>query len=102
MGIEIIVCGRTRIGPRALLARLGSLGMRSVLVEGGGATNWEFARLGLIDEMILCIAPRILGGLGSTPLVGGAGFARVAASPKMRLIGAARRGGELIVRYSKL
>ncbi len=102
MGIETIVAGATRVSVRTLLSRLWSLRVRSVLVEGGGAVNWDLARRGLIDEMTICVAPRLLGGLGAPGLLGGEGFARVASSPQMRLVSATRSAGELIMRYSKL
>ena len=102
MGIEVIVAGATRVSARALLSRLWSMRVRSVLVEGGGEVNWDLVRRGLVDEMAICVAPRVLGGAGARGLVGGEGFARVASSAQMRLVSAARAGGELVVRYSKL
>ncbi len=101
LGINVITSAK-KSGLKGLLAKLRGLGIRSILVEGGGATNWEFVRQNLVDEAIICIAPRLIGGAASSTLVDGAGFARVALSAKMRLCSCAKRSDELIVRYSKL
>lgn len=100
LGIEVIVPARGSL--RALLRKLSDLGIRSVLVEGGSATNWEFVRRGLVDEAIICVAPRLLGGDSAPSLVGGEGFARIASSQKMGLRSCTKRGNELILHYSQL
>lgn len=99
MGIEVAAAGRERASPRAALARLWRLGVRSVLLEGGSRANWAMVRAGLVDEAVLCVAPRLLGGAGAPGLLGGAGFARVATAPRATLASARLQGGELVVRY---
>lgn len=73
-GAEVIVCGSGRIDLPMLLDRLGEMGMRSVLVEGGGNTIWGFVRARLVDEFKVFISSTIIGGgLSPTP-VDGEGF----------------------------
>ena len=48
--------------------------MDRLLVEGGGELNWEFARLDLIDELFVTVAPTLLGGRDAPTLLEGAGF----------------------------
>ncbi len=62
----------------AMLRRLGTAGIDSVLVEGGGETAAAFLEAGLVDRITLFIAPKILGGTAAYPAVGGVGVARVA------------------------
>lgn len=100
-GAEVLVAGRREVRLRRLLSELHARGARSVLVEGGGATNWGFLREGLVDEAVIAVAPVALGGRGAPPLVGGAGFAAVAGAPRFRLDGASRLGGMAVLRYSK-
>jgi riboflavin-specific deaminase-like protein len=44
-----------------LLARLWQRGARTVLVEGGGRVLTSFLRAGLVDRIIITIAPLVLG-----------------------------------------
>ena len=46
----------------AVLAALSERGVRSVLVEGGGAVHRSLLDAGLVDRMELFIAPKILAG----------------------------------------
>ena len=50
-----------RVDLRALLAELYSLGVRSVMVEGGAAMITSFFSERLVDRLAVCIAPKILG-----------------------------------------
>lgn len=46
----------------ALLTRLGTLGALRVLCEGGGHLASALVRAGLVDELLLILAPKLLGG----------------------------------------
>jgi diaminohydroxyphosphoribosylaminopyrimidine deaminase/5-amino-6-(5-phosphoribosylamino)uracil reductase len=50
-----------RVDLRALLSELYSLGVRSVMVEGGAALITAFLCERLVDRLAVCIAPKILG-----------------------------------------
>ena len=51
-----------RVDLRALLSELySSLGVRSVMVEGGAALITSFLNDRLVDRLAVCIAPKILG-----------------------------------------
>lgn len=51
--------GRVDLG--ALLSDLYTLGVRSVMVEGGAALITSFLRDRLVDRLAVCIAPKVLG-----------------------------------------
>jgi diaminohydroxyphosphoribosylaminopyrimidine deaminase / 5-amino-6-(5-phosphoribosylamino)uracil reductase len=51
--------GRVDLG--ALLEDLWTLGVRSVMVEGGATLITGFLRAGLVDRLAVCVAPKILG-----------------------------------------
>jgi riboflavin-specific deaminase-like protein len=56
---------------RPLLARLRSeYGVRSILCEGGPGLNESLIREQLIDELLLCLAPKLAGGPPLTILTG--------------------------------
>jgi diaminohydroxyphosphoribosylaminopyrimidine deaminase/5-amino-6-(5-phosphoribosylamino)uracil reductase len=52
----------------AVLSDLRQGGVQSVLVEGGGKTSGAFLRAGLVDEIVLFIAGRLLGAGDATPV----------------------------------
>jgi len=62
-GASVSVCGP---GPRVDLAygmkELGHREIGSVLLEGGGRLNGSMLELGLVDKIILFIAPKLIGG----------------------------------------
>jgi 3,4-dihydroxy 2-butanone 4-phosphate synthase/GTP cyclohydrolase II len=52
-----------RIPLEALLAKLAALGIRRLMVEGGAQVITSFLAQGLVDWLVLTIAPVIIGGL---------------------------------------
>jgi diaminohydroxyphosphoribosylaminopyrimidine deaminase / 5-amino-6-(5-phosphoribosylamino)uracil reductase len=67
-----------RIDLRWLLKRLGSQGVVSLLVEGGGEVNASFLFHRLAQRVMFFYAPMILGGRTSLPAVGGEGAINLA------------------------
>jgi riboflavin-specific deaminase-like protein len=80
-----------RISLPELLGCLGELGLSSLMVEGGASVITSFLAQGLVDNLILTIAPVIIGGLGAIEAQG--------AVPHYRLDspGYERLGDDLIV-----
>ena len=68
---------RNRLDLKALLRQLSSLGVQSLLVEGGGETAWSFLREGLVDRLVWIISPKIIGGRQSKTSVEGEGVERL-------------------------
>ena len=66
---------------RVLLRRLYDMGIRSLMVEGGSKVITEFLGRQLVDQMIVTIAPRVVGGLNAVapfvPSVRSAGCGRL-------------------------
>lgn len=50
-----------KISPKTLLERLPSVGVCSLLVEGGAGVLSSFAEAGVIDELMIAYAPSIIG-----------------------------------------
>ena len=61
---------------RTLSTDLAARGVDRLMVEGGGTLNFELLRLGLVDELILYVAPLVFGGRSSPTLAAGSGFVR--------------------------
>jgi len=68
-----------RVDLRALAHKLGSAGVTSVLVEGGGEIHAYMIEHDLADELVIYIAPKVVGGPAKS-WVGGKGLASVAAA----------------------
>ena len=54
-----------RIDLRDVLSQLWRMGLGTVLVEGGAETHTSFLREGLVDEVRIFLAPRLIGGNGA-------------------------------------
>ena len=100
--IETIVQGQNRVNLNSLLKKLYKRNIKKILLEGGGNTNWEFVKNGLVDELVITITPFLLGGQTATSLVEGQGFSKIVNSSKFRLTKVGKQGNELLVHYSKL
>ena len=98
-GIEIYEAGESRVDLVSALANLAELGMRRLLVEGGGTLNFELLRLGLVDEVQVFIAPLIFGGATSPTLADGGGLARDLAVQLRRTQADAWEDGGVLLRY---
>ena len=73
LGVTVLVLpaqnGRVSLG--ACLARLGRMGINSLLIEGGSELNATALRSGLVNRVALYIAPRLLGGHDAMGVIGG-------------------------------
>jgi 5-amino-6-(5-phosphoribosylamino)uracil reductase len=64
-GVSYLFCGRDRVDVRIALNKIaGVLGLRKLLLEGGGTFNGAVLKAGLIDEISQVIIPVIDGGVG--------------------------------------
>ena len=61
---------RGRADVRAALKMLYGLGIRSLLLEGGGTLAWSFFEQQAVDKIATFIGPKLLGGGGASPLSG--------------------------------
>ena len=79
-GVEVLTVPRegAHLDLGAVLDALGAAGLQSVLVEAGGTLNGALLRAGLIDALMLFVAPKLMGGNDGRPLFAGAGVARLA------------------------
>jgi 2,5-diamino-6-(ribosylamino)-4(3H)-pyrimidinone 5'-phosphate reductase len=97
--IQIITCGSSSVSISKLLKILHNKGIKKIIVEGGGTINWSFLKHGFVDELIITIAPYILGGSNSKTLVEGDGFKNLLSATKLKLKKIQKINNELIVFY---
>ena len=77
-GVRVLVFdgpgGRTDL--RKLVDYLAREQYRSLMIESGSKLNWAALEFGIADKIFFYYAPKILGGLQSLPVIGGAGRLR--------------------------
>lgn len=59
--IRLAAAGAAGFAPEAVLASLADLGMRRVLIEGGGVTVSRFLAAGVLDRLHVMLAPMLIG-----------------------------------------
>jgi 2,5-diamino-6-(ribosylamino)-4(3H)-pyrimidinone 5'-phosphate reductase len=98
-GVELYRLGSGRVDLAASMAKLHGLGIRRVLVEGGGTLNFELLQLGLVDEVQVFVAPLIFGGATAPTLADGQGLTREVALKLRRVEVQPGRDGGVLLRY---
>jgi diaminohydroxyphosphoribosylaminopyrimidine deaminase/5-amino-6-(5-phosphoribosylamino)uracil reductase len=98
-GAEVIrVAGDPPARVTAALTELGRRDVTSVLLEGGATLAGSFLDAGEVDELRLFVAPMILGGAGSLPLVAGTGAPTIAEAQRALAVDWERVDDDLLAR----
>jgi 2,5-diamino-6-(ribosylamino)-4(3H)-pyrimidinone 5'-phosphate reductase len=97
--VQVLVCGNYIVNIKKLLGNLKKKGIKNILVEGGGRTNWAFVKENLVDEAIITITPYLVGGMTATTLVDGDGFSTIAKSKRLKLKNVTKIKNEVILHY---
>lgn len=75
LGKQVIFLGENDVDMKLLRNYLQTnLGMKTVIVEGGGTLNWRMLEANVIDEIKIMLFPFVVGGKNNTSLVDGEGF----------------------------
>mgnify|MGYP000321378693 CR=1 FL=1 len=101
LGVRPIECaleagGALDLG--AAIRRMGEEGLTRVLCEGGGKLAAELIRAGLIDELVLLTAGKVIGGDG-IPNMGPLGLDRLADAPQFEIAESRVIGSDLMSRW---
>ena len=97
--VQIVVCGNNTVSIKKLLVTLKKKGIKNILVEGGGTTNWAFVKENLVDEAIITITPYLVGGMTATTLVDGYGFSTITKSKRLKLKNVKKMKNEVVLHY---
>jgi riboflavin-specific deaminase-like protein len=96
------VCGRREIDwPGTLNWLRKTLGVQSLLCEGGGELNGALFQADLVDELHLTFCPLIFGGREAPTIAEGLGASRLADAARFRLVSRRTRGAELFAVYRR-
>ncbi len=80
-GVQVLVTRSNsdlQIDLNNLLMILGEQNITSILIEGGPTVNASFLQAGIVDKLILFIAPILIGGKTTPSLIGGTGIKKLA------------------------
>lgn len=70
-GVEIITFSSEKVELQWLMKELGKREVTSLMIEGGSSLNSYALWSGIVDKLMIFIAPKIIGGARSYPSVGG-------------------------------
>jgi riboflavin-specific deaminase-like protein len=85
-------------GVEAVLADLASRGVRRLMVEGGGDVHTRFLTAGVVDELLLALAPFFVGDPAAPRFVGPGRFPQSPGNP-MVLAETRQLGDVVVLRY---
>jgi 2,5-diamino-6-(ribosylamino)-4(3H)-pyrimidinone 5'-phosphate reductase len=98
-GVEVFVDDAPRVDLNKMMLTLKKIGVDHLMVEGGGTMNFELIRLGLVDEIMLYIAPMIFGGANAPTLADGLGLIRSDAVALKLANAETHEDGGIVLRY---
>jgi 2,5-diamino-6-(ribosylamino)-4(3H)-pyrimidinone 5'-phosphate reductase len=101
-GAQVLVYGNGKVNLRNLFQQLEKMGLKKIIVEGGGEINWSVLKLGLVDELVVTISPVVIGGRDAITLVEGRGFTNISDGIKMELSNKIIQNKNEIVLFYKL
>ena len=102
-GVEVLRVPRDAVGHvavRPLLRALGEKGIDSLLVEGGSGIHGAFFDEGAVDEVVVYVAPKVVGGAGAPGPVAGTGAARMAEATALGCPRAHALGDDLKITFA--
>ncbi|MFC2028934.1 2,5-diamino-6-(ribosylamino)-4(3H)-pyrimidinone 5'-phosphate reductase [Chloroflexota bacterium] len=76
MGVKVYVQNSPRVDLIQAMEEIGYLGIKSILLEGGGTLNEEMIKSNLVNEIMVYIAPIVLGGASAPTFASSVGFVR--------------------------
>jgi len=98
-GADVAVLDRDAEGAVAMTALVEELGKRDVqgaLIEGGAGLAWSAVRDGVVDRVVVYLAPLLVGGDAPT-MMGGEGFAPIGEAERLGPLAVERIGDDLKV-----
>jgi len=98
-GAEVRVCEAEgdRVPLGELVAHLGKRDVQGVLLEGGPTLAFSAVEEGIVDKVVVYLAPKLIGGADAPTVLGGRGFAPIAGAVRLRVRSFDRLGEDLRV-----
>lgn len=100
LGCKVMRCGTSgKVDLPIMLSGLRDMGIKKILLEGGGILNAAMLNGGLVDEVIVAVAPIIIGGDRSTTLVEGEGVDKIKNGIRLELKETINLGTDIVLFY---
>ena len=101
-GIDFFFSGSKKVDLKELMNHLKSIGVKKLMLEGGSTLNFSMVKEGLIDEIRICIALMVVGGVNAKTFFDGEGFSTMDEAIKLDLKEVNHLGKDLILTYHVL
>jgi diaminohydroxyphosphoribosylaminopyrimidine deaminase/5-amino-6-(5-phosphoribosylamino)uracil reductase len=99
LGAQVIICPlkNGKVDLQYLTQSLGSMGVDSIMIEGGSTLAFSALREGIVDKLITFIAPKILGGATAPTSVGGNGIEKMEDAINLSNMKISKTGSDLMI-----
>lgn len=101
-GVNFFFSGDKQVDLKALMNYLHEEGIEKLMLEGGATLNFSMIKAGLIDEIRICVAPMIAGGVNAKTFFDGEGFSTMDEAVRLELTDSYALGKDLILIYKVL
>jgi 2,5-diamino-6-(ribosylamino)-4(3H)-pyrimidinone 5'-phosphate reductase len=95
----VVVAGENEVDIATLLGELGAMGVRQLMVEGGGTLIANLFSSGLVDELYTFVGNVIIGGRDAPTPVDGPGFVNEAEFSRLTLLEVSRMGDGVLLHW---
>ncbi|MEM3397161.1 MAG: 2,5-diamino-6-(ribosylamino)-4(3H)-pyrimidinone 5'-phosphate reductase [Thermoplasmata archaeon] len=92
-------CGKGKVDVEKAIEELEKMGIRRLLVEGGGTVIWEFLSKKLADEVNVYVGSIVIGGKDAPTMADGEGAGSIEEVVKLKLQGWEKLGDGMLLRY---
>lgn len=89
------------VNPSWLMKELGSQGIDSILLEGGGTLNESFLKSNLVQRVLVYIAPKVFGSNSAPTPVGGDGILHPKDAWQFQHMETKKLGEDILLEYAK-
>ncbi len=98
-GAEIVLAREKsgKVDLKHLMKMLGSYGVTSVLIEGGAEVNASALKTGIVDKVVMFIAPLLMTGVDSLCAVGGRSPVKLKHAIKLNQVSLRKTGQDLML-----
>jgi len=98
-GMEVLVVENSprRVSLERLMEALGKRGILSVMIEGGAEINASALREGIVDKVLVFLAPILIGGKSTPTAVGGEGIEALSQALRLRDMRIERFDGDILI-----
>jgi len=86
-----------RVDLQSLMDKLGQMEIMSVLLEGGAKVNASALKAGIVDKVMIFIAPKLIGGSGAPGPIGGTGIDDLSEAVPLKDISVERVGEDILI-----